>query len=188
MAGAERDPPLWLLDVDGVVNAVSFDVPQTWPADQWVCRTVSAPVEGQGMVALPIRAAKPVLDFLTRVHESAAAQICWHSTWRTAAVSDLAPALGLPRFAISIAPEWSEAPHEGWWKLPAAERAAVGDRHLLWTDDDITGFLRSDRAIAKRLTALALRPGTMLLSPDRTSGLAPADLGRISSFLGLPSR
>ena len=138
------------------------------------------------MVPLPIIAAQPVLDFLTLVHSTGAAEVRWHSTWRTSAVSELAPALGLPAFAISVAPEWTESPRQGWWKLPAAERAAQGDRLVLWTDDDISGYLRSDQEIARRLTTLAVRKGTMLVSPERRTGLSPADLARIGSFLDLP--
>lgn len=186
MPGPDSLPPLWLLDVDGVVNAVSPALPETWPPDRWVRREVPAPVEGHGLVPLPIIAAQPVLDFLTLVHSTGAAEICWHSTWRTSAVSELAPALGLPPFAISVAPEWTESPRQGWWKLPAAERAAQGNRLVLWTDDDIAGYLRSEPEIAKRLTTLALRKGTMLVSPERHTGLSPADLARIGSFLNLP--
>ncbi len=128
-------------------------------------------------MALPILAARPVLEFISYVHATGAAEIRWHSTWRTAATTALAPALGLPPIQVSIAPEWADqAPM--WWKIPAARRVAESGRHLLWTDDQLAAY-RVDPLSEAELAALDGWTGAMLVSPDPELGLTPAELDRI---------
>jgi hypothetical protein len=178
----EPAPPVWLLDIDGVLNVLARDdPPDCWPGDAWVQRTVRAEVPDRGEMTLPILAARPVLDFITRVHDSGAAEIRWHSTWRMAAVTDLAPALGLPAIPISVAPEWSQTAPP-WWKIPAARRVAESGRRLVWTDDQLTIY-RTDVFSEPDLTALDRWAGALLLATDARVGLTPDDLGRVQEFL-----
>jgi hypothetical protein len=173
------DVPVWLLDIDGVVNAVStVPVESVWPADTWLQRIVPADIPELGRMVLPILAARPVLDFVRRVVDAGAAEVHWHSTWREAAVSDLAPALGLPAIPVSVAPEWTQRPVGMWWKLPAAQRVVASGRRLVWTDDDIAMF-------APELDEFAGRDDALLIAPGRDTGLAPDELDRIAAFLGL---
>jgi hypothetical protein len=172
--------PVWLLDIDGVVNALSrAPVRGSFPCDRWIEIMVHTEMPGIGPASFPIRAARPVLDFVARVHASGAVEIRWHSTWREAAITDLAPALGLPDLPISVAPEWTD--HHGivpWWKQPAAERVLASGRHLVWTDDDIAVF-RPD------LAAFDGRDDALLIAPDRDRGLTQPELDAIDRFLGL---
>lgn len=180
---AVRHKPLWLLDIDGVINALAMTLPtDAWPEEAWVQRVVRAQVPGRGPMTLPILAARPVLDFVTAVFGSGRAEIRWHSTWRSAAVTDLAPALGLPPIPLSIAPEWNEPPVETWWKLPAAQRAIATGRRLLWTDDDMA-FYRDDPTTADALAALDGSGNALLLPVAGGTGLTPADLETIDEFL-----
>jgi hypothetical protein len=175
-------PPAWLLDVDGVVNALAPGAPsEAWPPEAWVRTTVRADVPDRGAMTLPVLAARPVLDFITRVHGSGAAEIRWHSTWRTSAVTALAPALGLPPIPISIAPEWA-ASAAMWWKIPAARRIAEAGQRLIWTDDQLA-FFRTDPLSAAELDALDRWDGALLLATDPAVGLSPDDLRRIEKFL-----
>lgn len=174
--------PVWLLDIDGVLNVLSRGAPSDgWPPDAWVQRVVRADVPDRGPMTLPVLVARPVLEFITRVYESNLAEIRWHSTWRGAAVTTLAPALGLPPIPISIAPEWAESVAM-WWKIPAARRVAEAGRRLLWTDDQLAIF-RSDALSEPELTALDRWAGSLLLTPDPQIGLTPDDLLRIEEFL-----
>lgn len=175
-------PPVWLLDIDGVVNALAMRLPDAWPRDAWVQRVVRANVPEQGLLSLPVLAARPVLEFITSVHERGAAEIRWHSTWRSAATTDLAPALGLPPIPISIAPEWT-ARTDTWWKIPAARRVLASGRRLVWTDDQL-GLFRADPRNAVELDALDSDEDALLLSTDADPGLTPADLTTIAEFLG----
>jgi predicted cobalt transporter CbtA len=113
------------------------------------------------------------------VHQSGAAQVYWHSTWRSAAVTAFAPSFGLPTsIPISTAPEWEERPSGVWWNLPAAQRAVAAGRRLVWTDDDLPVF-------ADQAADLGANPDALLLGPDPELGLSPADLARIGEFIGL---
>ena len=172
-------PPVWLLDIDGVVNALARGpVAGSWPADQWVQHVVPADIPGSGRMVLPILAACPVLDFIVRVVRTGAAEVIWHSTWREAAVTDLAPVLGLPQLPISHAPEWTQRPELIWWKLPAARRVVESGRRLVWTDDDIA-------VVPDQVGDLDARPDTLLISPDPHTGLTADQLRAIADFVGL---
>ncbi|HEY8302280.1 MAG TPA: HAD domain-containing protein [Jatrophihabitans sp.] len=170
--------PVWLLDIDGVVNALARGpVAGSWPAADWAQHVVRADIPGSGRMVLPIFVAQPVVDFVTRVHRSGAAEVIWHSTWREAAVSDLAPTLGLPRLPISHAPEWTQRPPDRWWKLPAAQRVLEAGRRLVWTDDDIA-------VVPDQVAGLATRADALLISPDPQTGLTADHLAAIADFLG----
>jgi hypothetical protein len=171
----KKDPALWLLDVDGVVNAVAKNVVRDVYAD-WVCLDAKA-----GGQLFPIKAAQPVLDFLREVHESGLAQIWWHTTWQEDAPL-LGKQLGLPEFGVWRAPEsnWNYAEHRSqWWKTPGALRAkSIADEFgskFVWTDDDIPYELsKIDRPAFD---------GGLLVSPNQRHGLSPKELETIAAFL-----
>jgi hypothetical protein len=171
--------PVWLLDIDGVINALARGpVRGSFPRDAWAQHAVEAEIPGLGPMLLPILVAHPVLQFVRDVVEAGSAEVRWHSTWRTAALTDLAPTLGLPPIPMSIAPEWTQRP-TGWWKLPAAQRVVASGRRLVWTDDDITHF-------RDEIGDLAGRPDALLISPDPDTGLTQRELDRIADFLAAP--
>jgi hypothetical protein len=175
----QPSPPVWLLDIDGVINALARGpVHGSWPPDSWAQHVVRAEIPEMGLMVLPILVAEPVLAFVRRVVATGAAEVRWHSTWRTAAMTDLAPLLDLPPIPISIAPEWTQRP-PGWWKLAAAQRVIAAGRRLVWTDDDLARYPGD-------LGGLDSRPDALLIAPDPQTGLGPADLDRIADFLPLP--
>ncbi|WP_191842044.1 hypothetical protein [Catellatospora chokoriensis] len=174
--------PVWLLDIDGVINAVT-DLPdrRVWPDQEWV-RT-SAPSKHD--LEWPILAATPVLDFLRRVHEQGRAEIWWHSTWQHHSVN-VGTALGLPVWPVRECPEFGSQDtalatplartKQTWWKLPAALRVLDEGRPLLWTDDDVRHQLR----------AADTRPWgdrALVLAPPVEVGLTPRQLRRIDRWL-----
>jgi len=172
--------PLWLLDVDGVINAAGLGRPPTfaWPADQWTDRHITT----LGGHKLRVRTAQPVLDFISQVHEQGRAEIRWHTTWQDGAL-ELGEALGLPAFPVAEAPEWHWPMAEGfkrWWKRPAAERVLAEGRPLIWTDDDITWSL--GRRGQDELRALG---PALLVAPSEQTGLIPKHLRQIGDFLDL---
>lgn len=184
------DLPLWLLDVDGVINAISKNPDSTvWPRDQWM-RGFAKSSDG---VTWPMLAARPVLRFITEVHERGLAEIRWHTTWRHDAVTVIAPLLGLPEFPVEYAPEvdapfgWAGSGEnyrfEAWWKLPAAERELEAGRRLIWTDDDLEHY--SWRANRTYLPApLGASGNTLLIAPQVRLGLTPKHVASISDFIG----
>ncbi len=177
-------PPVWLLDIDGVVNAASRSLPtHAWPRDVW--RQIEAE-DAEGL-SWPIKAAQPVVDFIRDVHHRGRAEIRWHTTWQRDAV-DLGRRLGLPEFGVAAAPEFAELDkyldRGRWWKLPAARRVLADEgRALLWTDDDADTDLRGEeRAQLARLGRL------LIVCPDRRTGLCKRHLRRIDAFLPLDAQ
>jgi len=172
--------PIWLLDIDGVINVVSNDPAPVWEDDEWITG------EAQGnRYTWKIRAGRPVCDFIREVHDKGLAEIRWHTTWQHQA-QNVADLLDLPTFPVHPAPEyrpghWSSSTATGtWWKLPAAWRLlAEEQRPLVWTDDDIDIYLTDEQAFSLRNVA----SGVLLVSPDHKCGLVQKELDKITVFL-----
>lgn len=168
--------PVWLLDIDGVINALEQFGPPTraWPAGCW--RSVEA--ESAHQIRWPIRAAQPVLDFIWLVHTDGRAEIRWHTSWQEFA-NNVSHSLGLPEFPVQPAPEFDEPEGSTWWKLPAARRVLEQEgRRLIWTDDDFGAEL--SRADRRELRS----SGQILMQcPDTMTGLCRRHLKRIEAFL-----
>lgn len=175
----ETTRPVWLLDVDGVVNAIATKPDRTvWPAVAWIRTTA----EAQGS-DWPILAARPVLDLIREVHEQGLAEIRWHTTWREHAVKNLAPALDLPEFPVqddldvdSFTENEDGCVAYRWWKVPAAQHVVqVEKRRLIWTDDDLNSNRRELDPFADHL----------LICPQTRLGLTPKHLRKIREHLGV---
>lgn len=169
--------PVWLLDVDGVINACTKNPDRSiWPLDQWTAYRVRK---------MPILVARPVVEFITAAHEAGTVEIRWHTTWQDMA-NELAAEVGLPTFPIADAPEyrtWDLDRAAGWWKLPAAKRVLTDEkRPLIWTDDDITYSLGRRGQDEMR----ALGPA-LLIGPNERTGLTPKHLRWISDFFAIHS-
>lgn len=168
--------PVWLLDIDGVINACNG--PRSQPGGSWPKRNwITVQVDGFTIVA-----AKPVLEFINHVHRCGRAEIRWHSTWQQRSLL-VGAALGLPVFPVQGASEFttytSLSRRPRWWKLPAARRVLQFEgRPLLWTDDDAVDL---DTQLRKRMAALG-QP-LLIVAPDTQTGLTAADLASIDAFL-----
>lgn len=164
--------PVWLLDVDGVLNAVAEKGdPNVWPQDHWL-RTEAVEDSGIG----PILYSTDVRDFI--VEMASRVEIRWHTTWQELTLT-LAETIGLPEFAIAEAPEFrdygeSSRKHR-WWKLGAVERVVKEEkRNLIWTDDDIYSEMPSIRP---------LTTGNLFLNPNPYTGLAKKHLTAIRKYV-----
>lgn len=177
--------PLWLLDIDGVVNSLVDRITDTPYGKQtdWL-RFHQRIYTG---LLFPIVANRAVVDYIRTVHESGRAEVRWLTTWEdNDEYRALAQALGLPEFAVE-ARQAEFTPlemldHGMWWKLPAVIRvlAREPDRPVLWTDDEIE--LRSS---ARRWCRAQVddRTDLMVIAPDSESGLTPYQLTLIDKFL-----
>lgn len=170
--------PVWLLDIDGVINAIAKKGdPSVW--DEWRSAIIL-----NDLGKWPVLWAPAVVRFIREVHESGRAEIRWHTTWQRDAWK-LEEILCLPRFEVAEAPEFADRTFTArairerrppWWKLPAAERVVLEERrHLIWTDDDIN-------------KELARYPSDMydtgrVISPKQNIGLTPKALEVIDTFL-----
>ena len=189
MNPSERsDVPVWLLDIDGVVNVVAEKpYPSVWPKSAW--QRAHADVDG---IRYPLLVAAPVVDFVSEVHATGSAQVRWHTTWQQHAVHTFGPLFGFPELAVEHAPEFGAPPRpraatggappvSAWWKLAAAERVvAEQQRALLWTDDDLGYAVQT-----LGLGAVQECADCLLISPRTDHGLTPEHLERIRAFLGM---
>lgn len=158
--------PVVLLDVDGVLNAVTRDNPSTFPDETWsvdICR------------GFAIRWSTVVRDFILELHELA--EVRWHTTWQNEAklISD---ALGLPMFPVADAPEIFAYKSLGWWKMGAALRVVNEEgRDLIWLDDDLS---RRER---ETFSQNRERGQAFLVRPNTLTGLNQANIDGIRGFL-----
>lgn len=169
--------PLWLLDVDGVLNAVTAGTPTSdvWP--DW--QTFRAEVNlGLGY---RIWFSPTVTKFISDLHESGKVEVRWLTTWEGLANLHLGPALKLPEFELAgqrILPD-----HDIWWKFKIAQDAAEDGRPLIWTDDDLYAA-ENDYHIGEQVHDWLYNRGpTLALSPSSRLGLQQKHLDKITKFI-----
>jgi len=175
-------PPVWLLDIDGVINALGRNAAfrRAWPDARWI-KTWATDTKG---VAWPMTGAVPVMDFIRRVHDEGLAEIRWHTTWQDSSLQ-VGEAFELPPFKVHPASDeefdTSRRFRSQWWKYPGALRVVEHEgRRLIWTDDDITIEL-TDRTI----DYFVENHGSLVLCPNSITGLSPGDLDMIAEHLGV---
>lgn len=176
----EKQKPVLLLDIDGVLNATATKVPDwIWPAHTWTRQHIDG---------FQITSSSRVVDFLTQVHDDGLAEIRWHTTWQDRALH-VGEQLGLPEFAVQECPEWPPTSElvafwfrenwPTWWKYKAAERVLTEEkRKLVWVDDDLFENLSAPRRQAMKSLGKVL-----LVNPIRQTGLDAGGLKRISGQL-----
>lgn len=169
--------PVWLLDIDGVINANPYQKPtHVWPEGDWI-ETQVADSNGRKW---PFMTAAPVIDFIQDVVWQDKAEVIWLTTWQNDA-QKVAAEFRVPELAVVTNPmdkrhrvSWIHT----WWKLQEALAIADWGRPIIWTDDDIglevRGFWK-DR-IRDKINSL-------LISPNGNEGLHPKHLARIEEFL-----
>jgi len=172
-----QGPPVWLLDVDGVVNAIAGKGdPNVWPRATWRQSVVED---------VQVLWSEVVADYLRSVHQRGLAEIRWHTTWQLNAPEQLAPAVGLPEWPIAESPEWLRLSGDGrrWWKTPAADRVVHAEgRRLIWTDDDIASEMRWP---GSEIHDALLGGDVLTVSPPSAVGLTRRNLRAIDAFLGV---
>lgn len=120
------DKPIWLLDVDGVLNAFDETRPVLGDWGDWQTFTARG---------FPIRYSPTMVGRILALHESGAVEVRWLTTWGRHANTDLTP-LGFPEFAVAAEMPFRE--RDGWWKYPVAKELFEQGQAIIWTDDDIT--------------------------------------------------
>jgi len=157
--------PVWLLDVDGVVNALE-------PGWSGPPRRGYASSGGH---EYRIRWAPALVARIRALHESGVVDICWCSTWCVDA-DQIENLLGLPPLqrawtvdvnglAASLA------------KLEAARAVLASGRRLVWTDDL---EVPTSGQVYEELTAGGR---ALLITPVSRRGLQPEHLDLIEAFL-----
>lgn len=158
-------PPIWFLDVDGVVNALRR-------------RTglLSTKASTAGRV-WPINWSAEVVRVINTCHATGLAEVRWLTTWEQDAHLSLAPAVGLDPFVAYDIP--AETGRHGWWEADVvAEVIAAEDRPFVWTDDDLA---------AEDVEGLVADLGVdhLLVAPASELGLSTSDLREVVDFLAV---
>lgn len=165
--------PIWLLDVDGVVNSLrppplshgDYQKTKAWAANEMYS----------------IRYSPRIVERINAIHRSGQVDIRWLTTWGMWAVASLGPEIGLDTFSFCPSPEGVPV---AWvlglagWKIDAAEKVLDEENPpaLIWTDDDLS------RPVRERIQS-HYSGRTLVLAPHRASGLTMRDLDRVEEFL-----
>lgn len=168
-AETPADLPVWLLDVDGVVNARR-------PAWDQPFAQGHAFVDG---VTYRLQWAPALTRYIKSIHKRRAAEVRWATTW-VDHVHQVERLLRLPAFRTAFtglgASPAVAAPER---KLAAALHVIeVERRPLIWTDDDAIPVAGADRQRLEEAETPVL-----LLAPDPFEGLCPEHVERIDAFL-----
>ncbi|SOE03465.1 HAD domain-containing protein [Blastococcus haudaquaticus] len=166
-------PPVLLLDVDGVLNAVRPDLPEGWRRGTF---------NGYVLSWDPTVVAR-----LREWHESGRVELQWLTTWTRLADRLLAEPMGLPRGLRTHDREevlptgYGEDRRglSGWWKLAAARAVAEAepDRRIVWIDDDLA------EQAADTSEWLAAHGHVLVVAPAFVRGLTHAELDRVEAWL-----
>jgi hypothetical protein len=153
-----------LLDVDGVLNALTLDVPEGWKRGLF---------NGYQITWDPT-----ITERLRDLHETGRVEIQWLTTWCEDADKLLAEPMGLPRGLVTHSSFHRARSSLVWWKLLHADDVAKNnpDRNIVWIDDD-HGLDYESRNWA------AIRDNVLTISPDLYRGLTHEDLDKIEEWI-----
>jgi len=162
----------WLLDIDGVVNAVGTAKTREGAWRDWKERTVNG---------YKVAVADAVKNLLWDAYYSNTT-ILWHTTWQDSA-NRVANKFQIPNYDIADAPEyeaWNRFNAKAWWKTPAVKRMLNQGHKILWTDDQIDFYASTDPATSEILE----HENLTYVCPDALTGLNKADVDQIRAFIG----
>ncbi|WP_116450222.1 HAD domain-containing protein [Blastococcus litoris] len=169
-------PPVLLLDVDGVLNAVRRDLPEGWRRGTF---------NGYVLSWDPTVVAR-----LRELHESGRVELQWLTTWTRLADELLAEPMGLPR-GLRTHDRYDVLPTgfggerrgiSGWWVLAAARAVAEAEpgRRIVWIDDDLAEQAEDTSEW------LAAHGDVLVVAPDFGTGLTHAELDQVEAWLVAP--
>jgi hypothetical protein len=166
--GAGDQRPVWLLDVDGVINANR----PGWGAAPTQRQVWSNHIGRE----FRVRFAPELIRRIRNIHRAGQVEIRWCTTW-CGDTAVLEQAFTLPELGTS----WTDycngyVAKEA--KLAAAEDVLAEGRKLIWTDDTEAPDESSD--LHRALTADGQ---ALLIRPDERTGLQPEHLDTIEAFI-----
>lgn len=171
---AARVKPVWLMDVDGVLNICGWGdgrVAQTW-GDTRVFNAMQ----------FRIRVSPKVLDSVSSWMKEGLAEVRWLTSWEELANVHLVAELGWPelevagRYEDSVKVDRKFSGDIGWWKLEFAQAVYDTGVPVIWTDDDIAHAFD-----AMEWLATTDRDRMLAISP--IAGLTPTNLDEIEEFI-----
>lgn len=155
--------PLWLMDVDGVLNAVNYE-PLLYQRREVL--------NGFAITWTP-----EITDRIIALHNEGLVEVRWLTTWAELANEHIGPALGWPADLIVVASPYAGSRTE-WWKLAYAIDLAVDEQRIVWTDDDLSSDPDA-RSWLKQEDAADV----LAICPDTRVGLTMEDVDEIERWL-----
>ena len=168
-AAAGVTKPVWLLDVDGVLNVDN--------QGHWPCALKHGTAVHQG-TKYPMDWSPCLMRRIKKIIAADVVEIRWATSW-CSCVDQLERLWGLPRLSRAFTDDIN-----GYalaiTKLTAA-LSVVNDekRRLIWTDDVEVPYA-FEPTYAELMTA-----GSLLIRPRETYGLQPKHMNEIEKFLGI---
>lgn len=161
------NPPIWLLDVDGVINVNK----PAWHAAPHTSHARDNGTEWR------IRWAPQLIARIRALHRSGLADVRWCTTWCSQA-DQLERIFHLPPLGRAFEGE-PRGIHCSAAKLKAARAVVAEGRALIWTDDD---EVPTSGPVFDELTAGGR---ALLIRPDSRGGLRPEHMDEIEAFCGV---
>lgn len=163
--------PVWLLDIDGVINA-------NRPGWSTAPRKVSC-------AGLTIRWAPTLIVRIRQLHRAGHVDIRWSSTWcgYPAQLDELST-----RFGVEFPLAFGDRPPSKTWadlKVEAAIDVLSCGQRLVWTDDD---EVDAARHLFPQLAEAEADGRALLIAPRSSRGLQPGDLDAIEAFATAPGQ
>ncbi|WP_052720198.1 HAD domain-containing protein [Actinoplanes rectilineatus] len=163
------EPPIWLLDIDGVINASRAG---------WSRAPHSTQVwSSMDRREYRIRWEPQLIAAIRRIHDSALAVVRWSTTWcpDITAVQDR---LGTGAYETAFGDRpahlvWAEL------KVRAALDVLEGGRRLIWTDDVEVDAARD---LFPELGEAEKAGRALLIAPNPSRGLRPEHIDLIEAF------
>jgi hypothetical protein len=158
------DPPVWMLDVDGVLNVFQ----PSWGVELTRVK-----------VGFPIRYAQPLIDRIRSFHTSGVAEVRWSTTW--CGWPDQLDELGRV-LNLDLPRAFGDRPMSKTWgdlKVEAALAVLAEGRRLIWTDD---GEVKAGRRLFPALARAEAAGQALLIAPESELGLQPEHLDLIEAF------
>lgn len=163
---AVTGPPIWLLDVDGVINRIGVRMPGP------ELRTFKSANGYQ------ITYEVDLLERMAKLHADGKIEIQWLTTWEELADAYLAEELGLPR-GLTVAGQYATADANfRWWKHGTARQLFDLGHRIIWTDDDLN-FEPS----ARNWAVSAEGPQLIWFAPDERIGITHEFIDRVEAWL-----
>lgn len=164
---SDRNIPVWLLDVDGVINASK-------PDKVWNDIATDYAYGGTGRYYL--KWSPTLISRIRDMHLSGRVEVVWCTTWCDYA-HNLEKLWELPKLNRAFT-DYDENRSVTNVKVMAAHGVLNRGRRLIWTDDDVVP--RMQHLFADEID----NGNALLIGPDEWFGLTKFDIMNIERFIG----